>query len=145
MELKQYLSILRRWSWLLILGLILGAAGGFFGSSYQTPVYQASTRLLVMRAPQEKTSDYTYLSDQQLIQTYLQLVTTKPVLDAVSQQLGYEIKSDQIKVQQIRDTQVIQLTVEDQSPQRSATIANTLVDQLIKQNELLQSGRFAST
>ena len=42
MELKQYLSIVRRWSWLLILGLILGASGGFFGSNYQTPVYQAS-------------------------------------------------------------------------------------------------------
>jgi polysaccharide biosynthesis transport protein len=145
MELKQYLSILRRWAWLLILGLILGASGGFFGSNYQTPVYQASTRLLVMRAPQEKTSDYTYLSDQQLIQTYLQLVTTEPVLQAVSEQLGYGVRSAQIKVQQIRDTQVIQLTVEDQNPERTAAIANTLVEQLIKQNEMLQSSRFAST
>src|SRR4029078_5806253 len=101
MELKQYLSIFRRWVWLLLLGLILGAAGGFFGSNYQTPVYEASTRLLVMRAPQQKTSDYTYLSDQQLIQTYLQLVTTKPVLEAVSGELGYGVKTEQIKVQQI--------------------------------------------
>ena len=145
MELKQYLSIVRRWSWLLILGLILGASGGFFGSNYQTPVYQASTRLLVMRAPQEKTSDYTYLSDQQLIQTYIQLVTTKPVLEAVSKELGYVVLSDQITVQQIRDTQVIQLTVEDENPDRSAAIANTLVAQLIRQNEILQSSRFAST
>ncbi len=145
MELKQYMSIVRRWVWLLILGLILGASGGFFGSNYQTPVYQASTRLLVMRAPQEKTSDYTYLSDQQLIQTYIQLVTTKPVLEAVSAEVGYEVNAKQITVQQIRDTQVIQLTVEDENQQRSAAIANTLVAQLIKQNEALQSSRFAST
>ncbi len=32
MELKQYLSIVRRWSWLLIFGLIIGAVGGFLGS-----------------------------------------------------------------------------------------------------------------
>ena len=145
MELKQYLLIVRRWVWLLILGLILGASGGFFGSNYQTPVYQASTRLLVMRAPQEKTSDYTYLSDQQLIQTYIQLVTTKPVLEAVAAEVGYAVYAKQITVQQIRDTQVIQLTVEDGNPTRSAEIANTLVTQLIKQNEALQSSRFTST
>ena len=145
MELKQYLSIVRRWSWLLIIGLLLGASGGYFGSNYQTPVYQASTRLLVMRAPQQTTSDYTYLSDQQLVQTYIQLVTTKPVLEAVSAELSYEVKDKQIKVQQIRDTQVIQLTFEDENPERAAAIANTLVAQLIRQNEALQSSRFAST
>jgi len=145
MELKQYLSIARRWVWLLILGLILGASGGFFGSSYQTPVYQASTRLLVMRAPQEKASDYTYLSDQQLAQTYIQLVTTQPVLDAVITELGYTVRREQIAVQQIRDTQVIQLTVEDESAERTAAIANVLVEKLVLQNEALQAGRFTST
>lgn len=145
MELKQYLSIVRRWLWLLILGLMLGAAGGFFGSSYQTPVYQASTRLLVMRAPQQTASDYTYLSDQQLIQTYIQLVTTKPVLESVSSALGFEIEAEQIKVQQIRDTQMIQLTVEDEDAGQTAMIANTLMDQLVRHNEALQSSRFAST
>ena len=146
MELKQYMSIVRRWAWVLILGLLLGASGGFFGSNFQVPVYRASTRLLVMRAPQETNSDYTYLSDQQLTQTYIQLVTTKPVLDAVAAELGYEIDpEEQIQVQQIRDTQVIQLAIEDQSPERSATIANTLVNQLIQRNEVLQAGRFTST
>lgn len=144
MELKQYLRIVQRWLWLLVLGAILGAAGGYFGSNYQTPVYEASTRLLVLRAPQEKSSDYTYLSDQQLIQTYIQLVTTKPVLDAVSTEVGYELDVEQITVQQIRDTQVIELTIEDTNAERSAAIANTLVAELIKQNEALQSSRFAS-
>ena len=145
MELKQYLQIVQRWAWLLILGLVLGAAGGYFASRYQTPVYQATTRAMVMRAPQEKSSDYTYLSDQQLTQTYIQLVTTQPVLDAVAEQLGYGISKDQIIVQQLRDTQVIQLTVEDQNPQRASDIANVLVEKLIAQNEILQSGRFTST
>jgi capsular exopolysaccharide synthesis family protein len=145
MELKQYLSIVRRWVWLLILGLILGGLGGFYGSNYQTPIYQASTRLLVMRAPQEKNSDYTYLSDQQLAQTYIQLVTTQPVLDAVQGELGYPLDREQITVQQIRDTQVIQLTIEDVSAERAAAIANTLLAKLIEQNEAIQSSRFTAT
>src|SRR5688572_548351 len=127
MELKDYFSMARRWAWLLTLGLILGAMGGFLGSMFQTPIYEASTRILVMRAPQEKTTDYTYLSDQQLVQTYIQLLTTRPVLENVSIRLGSMVNAEQINVQQIRDTQAIQLTVEDETPQRSADIANILV------------------
>ena len=44
MELKDYLSLVRRWAWLLAAGLVLGALGGLLGSIFQTPVYQASTR-----------------------------------------------------------------------------------------------------
>ena len=144
MELKEYLRIIKHWAWLMLLGLILGGVGGYFASDYQTPVYQTSTRVMVMRPPQESASDYTYLSAQQLTQTYVQLVTTSPVLEAASAELGYEIKSEQISVQQIRDTQVIQLTVEDENPEHASQIANMLVAKLISQNETFQSGRFNS-
>lgn len=144
MELKEYFRIIKHWLWLLILGVVLGGAGGYFLSNYQTPVYQASTRVMVMRPSQESASDYTYLSGQQLTQTYVQLVTTQPVLDAVSAELGYEVKLDQITAQQIRDTQVIQLTVEDENPEHASQIANGLVVKLIEQNDTFQAGRFNS-
>ncbi|MCJ7432274.1 MAG: Wzz/FepE/Etk N-terminal domain-containing protein, partial [Anaerolineales bacterium] len=145
MELKDYLSLVRRWAWVLVAGLVLGALGGMLGSVFQTPVYQASTRLLVMRAPQEKSTDYTYLSDQQLVQTYIQLLTTRPVLEGASAALGFVVDIGQISVQQTRDTQAIQLTVEDQNPQRAADIANILVQVLINQNEVIQAGRYTLT
>ena len=145
MELKQYLQIVRRWAWLLLLGLLLGGAGGYVGSNMQQPVYQAATRALVMRAPQERSSDLTYLSDQQLVQTYLQLLNTQPVRDGASTRLGYEVQKEQVKVQQTRDTQVIEVIIEDPNPQRAADIANVLVEVLIEQNESLQAGRYAST
>ncbi len=144
MELKEYFRIVKHWAWLLILGLLLGGTGGYFFSRYQTPIYQASTRIMVMRPPQESVSDYTYLSGQQLTQTYVQLVTTQPVLDAAAAELGYPIEREQITAQQIRDTQVIQLTVEDEDPARAAQIANTLVVKLIEQNDAFQAGRFNS-
>ena len=109
---------------------------------FKRPVYQTSTRVMVMRPPQESASDYSYLSGQQLTQTYVQLVTTLPVLDSASTELGYEVSLEQVSVQQIRDTQVIQLTVEDQNPAHAAQIANVLVDKLIEQNETFQAGRF---
>ncbi|HEX2696676.1 MAG TPA: Wzz/FepE/Etk N-terminal domain-containing protein, partial [Anaerolineales bacterium] len=145
MELKQYLVLFRRWAWLLIIGLVLGSLGGYIGSLYQTPVYEASTRILVTRAPQDKTSDMTYLTDQQLTQTYVQLLTTQPVLDAVSLQLGYTVNGDEVHVKPITNTQIIQLTFEDNDPQRASAVANTLVKVLIDQNENLQAGRYATT
>src|SRR5512138_1267836 len=109
MKPKDYLAMIRRWAWLLGLGFFLGAVIGAVISAFQTPIYEASTRILVMRAPQEKTTDYTYLSDQQLVQTYIQLLTTRPVIDSASTKLGFIVARKQINVQQIRDTQAIQL------------------------------------
>ena len=145
MELRQYFQIVKRWAWLLILGLLLGGVGGYGASRYQEAVYQASTRALVMRPPLEQSSDLTYYSDLQLVQTYIQLLNTQPVLDGASDQLGYEVKKSQISVKQNQDTQIINITVEDTDPQRAADIANVLLDILIKQNEALQTGRYAST
>ena len=146
MELKQYLALFRRWAWLLIVGLVLGALSGYAWSLYETPVYEASTRILVTRTSQNTTPDMTnYLTDQQLTQTYVQLLTTQPVIDAVSQKLGSVIDPLQINVKPVINTQIIQLTFDDSDPQRAATVANTLVEVLIDQNENLQTGRYATT
>ena len=146
MELKQYLALFRRWAWLLIVGLVLGALSGYAWSLYETPVYEASTRILVTRTSQNTTPDMTnYLTDQQLTQTYVQLLTTQPVIDAVSQKLGSVIDPLQINVKPVINTQIIQLTFDDNDPQRAATVANTLVEVLIDQNENLQTGRYATT
>ncbi len=92
MEIKDYITMVRRWAWLLAAGLALGMAGGFLGSIFQTPIYQASTRVLVLRASQAEKNTDTYLGDQQLVQTYIQLLTTRPVLEGASAQLGFDVK-----------------------------------------------------
>jgi polysaccharide biosynthesis transport protein len=145
MEIKFYLTLVRRWAWLLVLGLILGALTGFLGSIFQTPIYQTSTRILVLRASQQEKNTDSYLSDQQLVQTYIQLLGTRPVLEGTSLLVGYNVHSSQVTVSQIRDMQAIQVTVEDPNPQHAADIANTLVQVLIKQNETIQTGRYTLT
>lgn len=145
MEIKHYLAMAWRWAWLLALGLILGGAGAYLYSDYETPVYQSSTKLLVIRAPQSQNSDLAYLASQQLAQTFIQLMKTKPVLDRASEQLGYRVSAGQIKAEQLRDTQVITLTVEDNNPARAAAIANTLVEVLVEQNDSLQSSRYLAS
>jgi polysaccharide biosynthesis transport protein len=144
MELKKLLAVARRWAWLLVVGLVVGALGGLAGSLVTKPIYQATTKVLVTRAGQDTSSDVTYLSDQQLAQTYIQLLSSKSVLDSVSKSLGYEIETDQIKTQQIGTTQLLEITVEDQDPNRAAAIANTFVTVLIEKSDELQSGRYTT-
>src|SRR6185503_5215382 len=103
----------------------------------------ATTKVLVTRSDQHSSSDVTsYLSDLQLAQTYLQLLTTQTVLQIVSDRNDLEFETEDIKGQVIRDTQVIQIDVESTDTRRAVLIANSLVAVLIEQNELIQSARY---
>ncbi|MFH1905820.1 MAG: polysaccharide biosynthesis tyrosine autokinase [Chloroflexota bacterium] len=146
MELKQYMALAQRWAWLMILGLIFGAVGGYLGSRYQKPVYQGKTKVMISRSTsQSQASDVTaYLSGQQLTSTYIQLLTTDAVLNIASERLGYELDPDQVTAQAVRDTQIIDIIVEDTDPARAAASANILVTILIEQNDTIQSGRYIS-
>lgn len=144
MDIKQIFVAAKRWLWFLVLGTILGAAGGFVFSNRQTPIYQASTRFVVLRAAQTTYDYFSYLDSQQLISTYAQLLSTESLLAQASQELGFPVQKGQATAAQIDDTQFVQLTVRDTDPERAALIANGLVKVLIDQNEQLQSVRYIS-
>jgi len=144
MELKQLISLLRRWWWLLILGLILGAASGILINRMQTPVYQATAKIMVMRVPDGSALGLAYLGDQQLAQTFTELITIQPVLGEASSNLGFTIDPTQIKIQQNTNSQIIKVIVEDTDPQRSAKIANALVETAINHYVALQVGQYVS-
>ncbi|MFZ5919772.1 MAG: polysaccharide biosynthesis tyrosine autokinase [Chloroflexota bacterium] len=145
MEIRQYFSIARRWAWLLILGLILGAGGGYYFTTRQTPIYQATTRFVLLRPVQTGYDYNSYLESQQLAKTYVQLLTSRPVLDAASNELGYPVLVEQVRAQQSEDSQFIQLVVEDSNPDHAEDIANVLVTALINQNESMQAVRYANS
>lgn len=149
MEFQQYLSIARRWAWLLVLGLILGAASGYGFAKLQTPIYQASTRVIASRASMQAASsgggaEY-YIADQQLIQTYIELLKSSSIIDKASQTLGYPYSSELVQAAQVKDTRILSITVEDPDPQRAADIANALVTALILQNEENEATRYITS
>lgn len=150
MAIRQFAADIWRWLWLIALsGLIAGAIA--YGISTMTvPVYAASTRLLINQAPASKlTSDYnSLLTSERLAKTYAEMLRTRPVMAAVIAQLQLSTTPDalaqHIIVSVVRDTQLIEVTVEDTSPQRAADIANTIVDVFAQQNHDLQLSRYTS-
>jgi capsular exopolysaccharide synthesis family protein len=146
MEIRQYLFLVRKWALLLIAGTIIGSVGTFLYSYQQAEVYQTLARVMVMGSSETRTgSDYVLWSDIQLAKTYSELITTGPVIDALSAKLGYQVFSRQISIKQVTDSVLLDITVKDGDPLRAADIANQLVDEFVIYNNSLQKNRYASS
>lgn len=145
MEIKQYLSLAWHWAWLLVIGLVLGAGVAFGYSSSQTPIYHTTARVQVVTASASVSNPYSFYTDQQLAQTYVQTIKTSPILEAVSQKLGYPVSAGQISASIVSGTQLIDIVVEDSDPQHVADITNTLVDVFTQSVSDAQSKRFSAS
>ena len=122
MEIKQYFYLFKKWLWLLILGGIIGGLVGYFISSSQPVVYETSTRIMVSRGLDQEGASYYFYNEVQLAKTYTQLINTQPVLDRLSEQLGFKVSAGQISVKQVQDSLVLDVTVSDNDAQRTALI-----------------------
>jgi len=129
-DIRRYVGLLRHWAWLLILAAVLAGTAAYLLTKQMTPVYQASTTMLINEAPSTKSTDYSsIMTSERLAQTYAKLITTQPVLNEVANRLqqgisGADLK-DMISVSTVRDTQLLSVKVRDTIPARAADIANT--------------------
>lgn len=145
MELREILRIVRRWVWLLILGAVLGGVATYFFSIYQTPVYESSAEVFISQPKYNELSELGYLNIYQMIPTYAELMVTDSVLGETGQRLDGVVDPGQVSVQQVRDTQLLRVTVEDINPVSAANIANTLVTVFSEQQYELQTARYAES
>jgi non-specific protein-tyrosine kinase len=147
-NIRRYLSLICRWWWLVIGCAILGAASAYIVSSQIEPVYKASTTLLVQPALTTKnSSDLNAMrASAELAQTYVKMITGRPVLKAIKSNLDLnetEGLKKRIKAELIQGTLLIRLSVEDSDPSRAALLANTIAEEFIIQNRTLQQSRYA--
>ena len=151
MELRQYGQLARKWLWLVILCAVVAGGVAYIVSKKSTPIYQASTKLLINQSASASQLSPGYqdiLTSQQLARTYANLLADGPVVEGMAQRLG--LPTDQrsiarlqsgITVAPIRDTQLLEVKVEGADPTLIARIANTLPEVFIDRNQQLQMGR----
>jgi non-specific protein-tyrosine kinase len=149
-DLRHYFAIVWRWAWLIVLATVLASVAAFIASQFMAPIYQASSTLMVNEAPGSQAADYTaILTSQRLAQTYAQMLTKKPVLSEVISRLELNLSTADLKemitIQPVRDTQLIDILVEDYFPNRAAAIANTIGVVFADQNKAMQEARYANT
>ena len=149
-ELRKYYYLFLRWLWLIALGALLCGGAAYVVGERTTPVYSATTTLLIHQAPAVGTSDYTaLLTSERLAQTYSEMLTGRPVLDTVIADLGLGETSSglakRVDVSVVQNTQLIRLSVEDTNPTLAAAIANAVAGAFTDQMRELQESRYAGS
>jgi capsular polysaccharide biosynthesis protein len=133
-SLEAPLQTLRKRVWLVLLVpfVFMGAAMGF--ALLQTPLYESSIKILVGQE-RESGASANLGSDvqglQQLTKTMAEGVNSDPIADDVIQRLDLEIDTEDflerhLSVRQIPQTQFIEVSYRDSSPQRAQQVANTV-------------------
>jgi polysaccharide biosynthesis transport protein len=150
-ELKRYSSIVRHWAWLIVLSAVLVMGVAYISSRLTTPVYAASTTLLINEAPSSgKTTDYTsILTSERLAQTYSVMMTKRPVIAEVIKTLGLDttpaLLSRRVSVNLVKNTQLVVLQIEDEDPELAAKLANAIPVEFARQNLAQQVERYADS
>jgi capsular polysaccharide biosynthesis protein len=139
-SLREPLRIIRRRILLitLITGLFVAAAVGF--SLLQTPVYEAKIKILVGlqrdgSVPLNLGSDIAGL--QQLTLTMAEAVDTRPVAEAVTDELNLqespEALLEDLSAQQMPNTQFIEVSYKDTNPRRAQLVVNRIGQEFSEQ------------
>jgi len=153
-HLYDYIQVILRRRWVIITFFITLVVTVFIGSLKQRPLYQATTTLMIeQESPnvvsfKEVTtmgaSDYQTYRDY--YETQYKLIKSRSLLGKVMDTLGLKgafsyKKSDPIerfskiiKVNPVRNSQLIEVSVEYHNPQIAAKIANEIADEYIRQN-----------
>ncbi len=138
-ELRQYFNVVKRWWWLLVIGVIIPTSISYHFLSRQPALYQAKVTLMVGTTLQQPSPDPSLMrASASLARAYTVLVKRRPITQAVIQRLSLE-RSPEALAQQITawvspEAQLLEIMVTDTDPQAAALIANALADELIRQS-----------
>jgi len=137
LDLRQYIQIALKWWWLIALMTVVGAATSYAVSQRQPPVYQATTTIMVgqsIKSTELDTRDI-YISER-LAQTYANIVRRQPVMQGVVDALQlpdtWQNLRDRVSVNSVRDTQLLEISVEAGSPEEAQVTADEVARQLIE-------------
>ncbi|MBV7338371.1 polysaccharide biosynthesis tyrosine autokinase [Chloroflexi bacterium TSY] len=135
-ELRQVLSKIGQKWWLVLLCTLLMGAAGYLYSVRQTPVYQATTSLIVGQTIQDINVNRGDIeTSYRVALTYADIARRQPVLHGTVETLGlsehWQTLRKRTSVELIDETQLLEITVEASSPALAAVIADEVANQLI--------------
>lgn len=128
---QDLLSIVRRRLWVIVLAALLfsGVAAG--ASLMQTPVYEASVKILVgqEKGITDTPGDVSGLQD--LAETMAEGIDSRSIAEAVIDQLNLQISpgtflDERLDVTPITNTQFVEVSYRDPDPERAKDVVNTI-------------------
>ena len=137
MELREYLSIARRWVWLFGLATAVAATGAWVATRFMPTTYMSQTTVMVGRSVDDPNPNgMTIYLSQQLASTYSQMVTRESVLRAVADDLDLGVNwtalRGMVKASPVPGQQLIEIRVIATNAEWARAIADRVADQLIE-------------
>ena len=140
-DLVRLLSALWRHFWIILLSMVIFGAAGFGYANYLiTPLYQSDVQMYVNNADISvgstsiKFSQGDLLAAQGLVDTYIVILNSRPMLDDVIDELelpySYEQLKGMIDAEAVNGTELFQITVTDANRKEAKEIANKIAELL---------------
>ena len=150
-ELRRYFSIFWKYLWLIALTTLLAGGAAYYVSAGMTPIYRATAVLKIDLAKNPEGSDIVSMltAGERLGKTYVVQIQSRTVAARVAESLGMAVSpqelddlADKISAQQVRDTQLIEISVEDPNPAVAQGLANRVAEVFSEQVSSEQRARF---
>jgi capsular polysaccharide biosynthesis protein len=133
---REVLQLLWRRGWIIVLVTLVLVGTAVGASLLQTPVYEASAKLLLGQKQDEDQLPSNLMGSveglQQLTHTMVEAVHSRPVAEEVIQRQGLQMNPqnllDNLTVEQLEDTQFLLLSYSDTDPERAQEIVNAVSD-----------------
>ncbi|MBH1939362.1 polysaccharide export protein [Mobilitalea sibirica] len=146
-DIKELFSVLLHKIWIIIMAGIVGAIViGLINQYMITPIYTSTTSIYVIHRQDESKTTYSDLqSGAQLTQDYMILVTSRPVMEKVIENLGIDDMSpgelaDMIYIVNPDGTRILEISVVNSDPvlakQLADEIANVSSEQMVNIMEI---------
>ena len=133
-NIKDFFSYLKHYILAFVIVIILAVVGVLiYDNMFKSPVYKAQTTVVIAKSDGESDSATT-LNDinasQKLVSTYGEIAKSELVLNKVIENLGLRVSIKELNknltIRPVNETSILSITVSDQKPQLSATIANEI-------------------
>ncbi|GII78711.1 chromosome partitioning protein [Sphaerisporangium rufum] len=135
MDLISHVRLARRYWFLLLPALLIGAVAAMVVTANTPPSYQASLTLLITGKEESKGNVYSELQaiglSQQKVQSYANLLMSRRVVGQVLAKDGPGHGVAGVKAEAIPLTSLLRVTVVDGDPARAARLANDLATTFI--------------
>lgn len=131
--LELFYVVLHKWKMIVLSLLLTGACGCLISVFLITPQYESTSVLYVL----SKSTSITSLADIQmgssLTNDYVEVVTSRPIIEQVIQNLGltdetYKSLKDKVSIDNPANTRLLKITVRDPQADVAKAIADELAD-----------------
>jgi Mrp family chromosome partitioning ATPase len=135
MDLRDYLGLMRRRGWLIVVGTCLGLVGAYLVNRSLTPTYRAETTVFVGPTRITSQADQFGLENgllaESLARSYVQVAKSRTLLRLASDRLGSPIDPVHVSAAVVPDTQLLRIAAKSSDPRRAAAEANAVTAALV--------------